>query len=260
LRLTLKLSCLCLLGLLVSPLTAAAQPGTSPTPVIQTGSLKVALDPAAVSFLPIDSEEMRASLCSSRPHPTDWGTLAPRGECNVSVAPPPDIPLNVDGAVPQGSSVRVSLHPGSGEIWHGGGPVDTACGLWDLSMIVDPDAAQPASELNLEISGDNPAQGVFAGVVKLAVRYRFVNRTKGATHDLPAVVSLELSGHWAAVPEGGPSLGPGVSNLMLFTGVSGDVSGGQWAGAPACVTWGGTRCPVCFTPAPDVVPTLNADH
>ncbi len=97
-------------------------------------------------------------------------------------------------------------------------------------MILEPDAAQPASELDLETSGvtseENPAQGVFAGVVKLAVRYRFVNRTKSASYELPAVVSLELSGHWAAVPEGGPSLGPGASNLALFTGISGGAVGG----------------------------------
>jgi hypothetical protein len=257
LRLILKLSCLCLLGLLASPL--AAQLGASP-PVIRTGSLKVAIDPAAVSFLPIDSEELRARLCSGRPTVDHWGAITPRGECNVSVAPPPEFPLEVDSAIARGSSIGVSLHPGGGEIWLVSAPVDTPCGLWDLSLIVDPDSAQPASGLDLETSGESPAQGVFAGVVKLAVRYRFVNRTKGSSHELPAVVSLELSGHWAAVPEGGPSLGPGVSNLMLFTGVSGGVSGGHWASAPACGTWGGTRCHVCFTPGPDVVPALNADH
>jgi hypothetical protein len=258
LRLTLKRSCLCLLGLLASPL--AAQPGSVPPPVIRTGSLKVAIDPAAVSFLPIDREEVGARLCSGRPPIGDWGTLTPRGECNVSVAPPPDIPLYVDSVFPRGSSLQVSLHPGGAEIWRGSTPVDTPCGLWDLSLIVDPDGAQPASELDLETSGgiseESPAQGVFAGVMKLAVHYRFVNRTKGGSYELPAVVSLELSGHWAAVPEGGPSFGPGVSNLMLFTGVSGE----QWAGFPGCVTWGGTRCPVCFTPGPDVVPALNGDH
>lgn len=257
-RLTLKLSCLCLLGLLASPL--AAQPGSSPSPVIRTGSLKIAIDPAAVSFLPIDSEELRTRLCSGRPTVDNWGALTPRGECNVSVAPPPDIPLYVDSVFPRGSSLGVSLHPGGAEIWRGSAPVDTPCGLWDLSLTVDPDSAQPASELDLETSGESPAQGVFAGVMKLAVHYRFFNRTKGASYELPAVVALELSGHWGAVPEGGPSLGPGVSNLMLFTGVSGDVSGGQWASAPACGTWGGTRCQVCFTPGPDVIPTLNGDH
>jgi len=260
LRLVLKLSCLCLLGLLASPL--AAQPGAVP-PVLQTGSLKVALDPAAASFLPIDSEELRARLCSGRPTVDPWGALTPRGECNVSVAPPPDIPLYVDSVFSRGSSLQVSLHPGGAEIWRGSAPVDTPCGLWDLSLIVEPDATQPASELDLETSGvtsgESPAQGVFAGVVALAVRYRFVNRTKGAFFELPAVVSLELSGHWAAAPAG-TSLGPGVSNLMLFTGVSGGASGGQWAGFPACGTWGGTRCPVCFTPGPDVIPALNGDH
>lgn|GEM_PF-2440904 len=259
-RLILKLSCLCLLGLPSSPL--AAQPGAVP-PVIQTGSVDVVLDPAAVSFLPIDGEELRASLCSGRPPVNHWGTLAPRGECNVSVAPPPDFPVEVDSAVQRGSSIRVFLHPGGAEIWRGSAPVDTPCGLWDLSLIVDSDAAQPASELDLETSGvtseESPAQGVFAGVMKLAVRYRFFNRAKGAFLELPTVVSLELSGHWAAAPAG-TSLGPGASNLTLFTGVSGGVSGGQWASAPACGTWGGTRCQVCFTPGPDVIPVLNGDH
>jgi hypothetical protein len=261
LRLILKLSCLCLFGLLASPL--AAQPGLPPPPAVRAGSLNVVLDPAAVSFLPIDTEELREGLCSGRPAVDNWGALSPRGECNVSVAPPPDIPLEVDSAAQKGSSIRVSLHPGGGEIWQGSSPVDTACGLWDLAMILEPDAAQPASGLDLETSGvtsqESPAQGVFAGVVKLAVRYRFVNRTRSASLELPAVVSLELSGHWAAAPAG-TSLGPGASNLMLFTGVSGGVSGGQWASAPACGTWGGTRCQVCFTPGPDVIPALNGDH
>jgi hypothetical protein len=254
LKLALKLSCLCLLGLLASPL--AAQPGAATPPVIQPGSLKVVLDPAAVSFLPIDSEELRASLCSGRPAVDNWGALTPRGECNVSVAPPPGIDLYVDGVTPDGSSSRIALHPGGSILWPGSAPVDTPCGLWDVSWVLEPDAAQPASELALETAGEGPAQGVFAGVVQLAVRYRFVNRTKGTSHELPAVVSLELSGHWAAVPAGGPSLGPGVSNLMLFTGVS----GGQWTSAPTCGTWGGTRCQVCFTPGPDVVSALSADH
>jgi hypothetical protein len=238
LRLILKFSCLCLLGLLASPL--AAQPGAATPPIIQTGSLKVVLDPAAVLFLPVDTEELRAGLCSGRPHVDSWGALAPRGECNVSVAPPPNIDLYVDGVTPDGSSSRIALHPGGSTLWPGSAPVDTPCGLWDVSWVLEPDEAQPASELGLEISGDDPAQGVFAGVVKLAVRYRFVNRTRSTSLELPAVVSLELSGHWAAVPQRGLSLGPGVSNLMLFTGVA----GGQWTSAPVCGTWGGTRCQV----------------
>jgi len=254
LRLILKLSCLCLLGLLASPLVA--QPGSSPSPFIRTGSLKIAIDPAAVSFLPIDTEELRARLCSGRPAVDNWGAISPRGECNVSVAPPPNIDLYVDGVTPDGSSSRIALHSGGSTLWPGSAPVDTPCGLWDVCWVLEPDAAQPASELALETAGEEPAQGVFAGVVQLAVRYRFVNRGKKTSYELPAVVSLELSGHWAAVPAGGTSLGPGISNLLLFTGVS----GGQWASAPACGTWGGTRCPVCLTPGPDVIPVLNGDH
>lgn len=222
-------------------------------PALRPGSLEIAVDPAAASFLPVDTEELALGLCASV-LPDDWdGPIAPRAECDLSVSPPPRLGLFVDDVTPGDSSWRVSLHPERSTAWKGSAPVATSCGLWDVSLVLDPDKQQPVSELALEASGEDPVQGVFSGTVKLALRYRFVNRDDGTTHELPAVIPLELSGHWAAVPAGGPSLGAGASNLVLYAGFT----AGEWMGFPSCATWGGTRCPVCAVPPPDVLDSLS---
>lgn len=239
-----------LLFLFATPLFAGVG---AAAPVLYPGSLEIAVDPAAASFLPVDSEELKLGLCASV-LPGNWdGPIAPRAECDLSVSPPPRLGLFVDDVAPGDSSWRVSLQPRRSTAWKGSAPVATSCGLWDVSMVLDPDREQPVSELALEASGADPAQGVFAGAVKLAVRYRFVNRDDGTTHEMPAVIPLELSGHWAAVPAGGPSLGSTASNLVLYAGFA----GGEWSGFPSCATWGGTRCPVCAAPPPDVLERLN---
>lgn len=221
-------------------------------PVLRPGSLKIAVDPAAVSFLPIDAETLKLNLCSGLP-PDDWDDpLSPRAECDLSVSPPPGITLFVD-AFAVGGNWRVSLKPERSTAWKGSAPVATSCGLWDVSMGLDPDKTQPVSELALERSAADPAQGVFSGVVKLAVRYRFVNRDDDTSYELPTVVPLELSGHWAAVPADGPSLGATASNLVLYAGVV----DGVWQSFTSCGTWGGTRCAACFNPPPDVLDTLS---
>ena len=252
-RLKILFSIPCLCGLFVPSTPLAAQSGTAP--VIRPGRVSVALDPEMLSFLPLDSGALRLNLCDNHTLPVDeWGTISPRGECNLSVAPPPGIDLFLDNAAPVGASWRVSVQPTGSSSWPASSLVDTPCGLWSVAMELDPDPkTQPVSQLSLDPSGTDPAQGVFAGVVKLAVRYRFVNSAKGLSREVPAVVPLELSGHWSAIPEGGPGLGDGASNLVLFTGFF----DAQYSGSPSCGSWAGRACPVCFSPAPDVLDTLN---
>ena len=117
-------------------------------------------------------------------------------------------------------------------------------------MVLDPEPeSQPVSTLTLRASASDPKQGVFAGVVQLAVRYQFANRTEETSFEQPAVVPLELTGHWAIAPEGGPNLGEGASNLVLFAGVIDK----NLESHPACGTWGDRRhCPLCVKPT-DVV-------
>lgn len=259
-RSNLGLPCLGLLGFLALASLPSAALADPATPVIHAGLVKIALDPDAVSFLPIDTSALRQNgLCSGHVLTDGWGTLSPRGECDLSVGPPPPIRVYVSDAVPDSGSFRLSAQPGGSTVWAGSAPVDTPCGLWDVSMVLDPDETQPVSKLALEISTDGPSQGVFSGVMNLAVHYRFVNRNQKVSLAVPAVVPLELSGHWAAVPEGGPSLGPGASNLVLFAGALGGPEG-QWSSVPSCGSaWVGGRCHICTRPPSGVVDTLNLD-
>ena len=246
---------LCLPALFAPPAPLAAQPDGAP-PVLRPGRVSIAVDPAVLSFLPLDSAALRQNLCQNHTIGVDqWGAITPRGDCNLSVAPPPGIDLYLDGVTSAGGSWRVSVQPTGSSSWPARSLVDTSCGRWSVSMELEPDATlQPVSFLSLDPSGTSPAQGVFAGVVKLAVRYHFVNSDKGGSREVAAVVPLELSGHWSAIPEGGPNLGDGASNLVLFTAFF----DAQYSGSPSCGSWAGRTCPVCFSPAPDVLDTLNS--
>lgn len=251
-RLRILLSFLCLFGVVAVPL-AAADPTAAP--LLRTGSLEIALDPDAVSFLPVDSEELRLNLCSGLLHVDGIGTISPRGECDLVVSPPPRLGLFLhDITALAGGSWRVSLQPvpGKSGLWKASGSVSTSCGNWDVSMVLDPDKPQPVSVLALEPSAADPRQGVFAGPLKLAVRYRF-HQDGAIAFELPATVSIELAGHWMAAPASGSGLGADDSNLVLFAGVFGD----QSASVPTCVTWGGVRCEICVEPPPDVLDRLD---
>jgi hypothetical protein len=240
-----------ILCLLAPPLLAAT---SSTAPLVRAGRVEVDADPAALSFLPVDTGVLKDILCSGSPSVHDWDTVTPRGECDLSVSPPPRLGFFASDSRPGDGSLQVSLQPAGWDVWLGSAPVDTACGLWEVSMILDSGKEQPVSQLALAPSPIDPAQGVFAGEAQLAVRYRFVDRDLGTSLEIPAMLSLELSGHWAAVPADGPSLGDGVSNLVLYAGAA----GGEWSAFPTCGTWGGTRCPVCLTPGPDVLETLSS--
>lgn len=227
--------------LLASPLVAQTDPTA---PLIHAGILEVTGDPSTVSYLPLDASLLKDKLCSGD-SPSHWGTLSPRGECDLTVSPPRLGFFGDDSTVLAGSvvgSIHVSLQAASSDAWTVSAPFSTGCGLWDISMVLDSSQEQPASDLALQPSPADPAQGVFAGVAQLAVRFRFVNRDHGTTLELPATIPLELSGHWAADPSAQP--GSEASNLLLYAGaVDGEVSP-----FPACGTWGGTRCHVCLTP------------
>jgi hypothetical protein len=238
------------LSLLVAPPAGA----TDPEALLRPGELEIAVDPAAASFLPIDTTELAPRLCSGLP-PVDWAPpISPRGECDLSVSPPPGLSLFVDDIVALGGSWQVSLHPTGWEPWRGKTPVvTTSCGLWEVSMELDPDEPQPLSEVILKPSTANPAQGAFAGVLSLAVRFRFADPDTGTSLTVPSRLALELHGHWAAVPEGTPGLEDSASNLLLYAGSF----GGELLSMPSCVTWRGSRCPLCLQPPPDVLDRLN---
>jgi hypothetical protein len=242
-----------LLSLLATPLLAASEPAA---PVIRAGSLKIIVDPTAASVLPVDSTALRKLLCSGVP--SGWLPLSASGECDLAVypksLPPPGLDLDVGEIKAADGHLRIAVQPTGWEPWRASAPLATECGLWDIAVDLDPLKPQPVSALALEPSVADPNQGVFAGAVQLAALYRFTRLDPADSIELPAKLSLELSGHWAAVPEGGPSLGEGASNLVLFAGTFGD----QWFAAPACVTWGGLPCEVCLAPPMEVLETLGS--
>ncbi len=231
---------LSILFLLASPLFAAT---SSTGPLVHAGMVEVDADAKALSFLPVDTGAVGAILCSGGPlH--DWGPVTPRGECDLSVSPS-RLGFTVDDSKAGDGLVRVPIQASGWEAWQGSSPVASECGLWDVSMVLDPGREQPVSELALEPSPADPAQGVFAGEVRLALLFRFTNRDLGTSLEVPIDLPLELSGHWTTAPDG-TAPGPGMSNLVLFAGKA----GGEVSPFSTCGTWGNLRCPVCLTSPP----------
>jgi hypothetical protein len=232
-----------LLATLILPTSAAAG-----DPAVHAGALSVVVVPGLPSFLPVDTGTLAATLCGGTPVSFP-SVIGPRGECNLSVGPPPRIDLAAGDGRPDGDgAIHVPLVATASTAWQGSALLSTPCGDWEVSLDLDPAARQPVSDLVLQPSSADPAQGVFAGEVRLAVRYHFFNRTKGSAVEAPAVVPLELSGHWSVVPEGSAAeLPPGISNLELFSGV---FAGASTPVASCGPSWGGGDCHVCLTPAP----------
>lgn len=240
---SLRLSLCCLLAL---PLSAGADPSLP-----RAGTIKITLDPGVTSFLPIDIPTLKAALCNGS-IVNYKGPISPRGECDLTVKVPSGMGvLNADDAARAGSgSWQVPVHFSALGPWKGSAPVDTPCGLWDVSVDLDPESEQPVSTLVLTESEEIPGQGAFASVIELAARYRFANRTDGTRFEVPARLSLDLAGHWATLPQSMPGLADPASNMTsniaLFTR---GVQGRQFS-APACGVWSNTRCAVCLTAEP----------
>ena len=227
-----------------------ATPAAADDPAVHAGAISLAVAPGLPSFLPVDTGTLAATLCGGTPvgFPS---VIGPRAECNLAVGPPPRIDLAAgEGRVGDGT-ILVSLAATASTAWQGSALLTSPCGDWEVSLNLDPAARQPVSDLVLQPSADDPAQGVFAGEVRLAMRYHFYNRTKGSAVEAPAVVPLELSGHWSVAPEGTAlvSGASGASNLALFAAAF----DGESAPVPSCgPSWGGGSCHVCLTPAPNV--------
>jgi hypothetical protein len=239
--------------LLAAPLLAAAGPDV---PFIRPGALEIAFDPRETSFLPVDTEALRQGLCTGF-HGLDGQRppITPAGECEMIVHSPPRLGLFTRGTPVRGSA-HVIIYPTSLPAWEGDTEIVTSCGVWSVSMALDPNETQPASELALEPSTEDSSQGVFAGVVQLAVLFHVADRTGGISLDLPAVIPLDLAGRWAAVPEDDPSLSgvaDDASNLVLFAGLF----DGTWSIVPGQATWGSRPCSVHPLPPSSLLDDLN---
>lgn len=237
LSLSFRLSLCCLLAL---PLSAAGEDLS----LLRAGTIEFTLDPGAISFLPIDTPALKEILCTGFSI-NYLGPISPRGECDLTVQVPSGVNvLSADTPRHAGSGHwQVPIHFSALGPWQGSAPVDTACGLWDVSLVLDPDSDQPVSTLVLTASAETPAQGTFASVIDLAALYRFVHRTDDTLLEVPARLSLDLAGQWATLPPGTPGLADSASNIALFVrGVQ-----GKRFPAPACGAWSATNCGVCAT-------------
>ena len=187
--------CLALLAALSATKANALPVGGS----ITAGEIQLVLSEHATSALPIDIQAMAEANCRTTGEAQSPGNLA---LCRLKVST-------------QGTSHEVGLRNPAAEpmmlrpellklqatgIHLRGEPVETSCGVWEISLDLDTTESQPISPMALKPGSENPGQGVFSTLLEMKVRLRLTNETTGQEIDEPLVLGLGLSGPWSLAP------------------------------------------------------------
>lgn len=233
---------------------------------ISAGRIALAVAQPGGVALAIDLDAMAQELC------TGGGPqiLRASAECSLNVnnwraseqAPPTSIVL-WSGAARAAEDGRISVEvtPSALEL-AGTTLLYTPCGLWQYSLQLDPAAVQSPAPLTLHPAAEQPAQGMFAGVIEVAALLHLVpfdghgQPHESAAIDLPFDFTFQLAGAWATAS--GPLPDPKDSNLLLFAGFA----DGMWLSRPGC-QWTilhGRWCEACLKAEADVLESFNTTH
>lgn len=185
--------CLALLAALSATKATALPVGSS----ITAGDIQLALSEHETSALPIDVQAVAEANC--RPNeeaPHSPGNLA---ECRLKVSTHGTSQVvNLRNQATETILARPELLALQATGIHlGGEPVETSCGVWEVSLDLDTDESQPISPMALKPGSEDPGQGVFSTLLEMKVRLHLTNQTTGQEIDEPLVLGLGLSGPWS---------------------------------------------------------------
>jgi hypothetical protein len=191
-----RISAFCL-GLLavLSATAATASPADSS---ITAGEIQLALSTLETSALPIDIQALAESKCTTGG--TGWWWSGNLAQCRLTVVSVGDAHL-FTFRVQDVPSLQTG-HPDLAALQTtgmvlGGEPVETPCGVWEISLGLDTTDLQPMSPMALKPGPDDPAHGVFSTLLEMKVRLHLANQTTGQEIDEPLVLGLGLSGPWS---------------------------------------------------------------
>jgi hypothetical protein len=208
--------CLAILAALSATKANALPVGSS----ITAGEIQLALSEHATSALPIDIQAMAEANC----RPTEETPQAPGNlaQCRLKVSTQGTsqvVQLWNPAMEPMVLSPELLALQATG-IDLGGDPVETSCGIWEISLNLDTTESQPISPMALKPGSDEPGQGVFSTLLEMKVRLHLTNQTTGREIDEPLVLGLGLSGPWSLAPSDKSNRKDlSTSNLRLLHGV-----------------------------------------
>lgn len=194
---------------LFAALVASKATASSARPDVTPGEVQLVLSSDTVSTFPIDVQEWAETTCD----PTG---LQLRNQPVCHLTTPESKPV-----------LRLAIQPGGpGQPvqWQIIGlnlslaPVETSCGIWDVSLTLDPTNPQPATPVILTPASDDPGHGIFAGVLEMSTNLLLSNRDTGQIAAANLRLGLNLGGPWTlSSPESAAG-----SNLLLFADHGGD--------------------------------------
>jgi hypothetical protein len=182
------------------------------------------------SALPIDLAKVAAKVCdgSATSTPMDPDPFDPMAKCTLTSHNP--------GPNHGGGSLKILVSPKAasdkaapedaapeGFLWRVSRlaleiskPIETPCGLWDASLDLDAERAQPDSRVVLqEVAGD-PQSGVLAGVLAVDAVLHLSHRETGRTVDLAVPLAFDVAARWSLAAADGSD--PEEPRARLFLG------------------------------------------
>ena len=202
-----RLFCLAL-ALLVSLGAGGAASAQGP---FRPGTVELDLSANAISSLPLDPSLWAEGLCDPTVEPP-----ARMAKCHIVVRtvkepPPPGRAMKIGVTVPEGRGTpHASVRDLALAVYE---DIQTSCGPWNATVILDPAREQPSVPLALQEVPLDPGRGVFAGALEMRTILRLTHSGTGRTADFPLRARLHLTGLWVLDPSVGT---PASSDLVLL--------------------------------------------
>jgi hypothetical protein len=236
---------LCLLGIGLAAVLST--PATAASWTVEPGAVSFSFPPELPTDLGLDLAAISSAICP--PAERHLAKITASGNCSLGGSPEGNRETGdvtaalAHGAVLEaGQTNELALSVTTFD-FVGAAPLQTACGAFDFSLSLDPDARQPLSELLFVVTDDRAPAGTFSGILRAHVLLHLTPVGGGHPLDLPLELDLPVGGPW--------TLAGGTPVLLARR------EDGVWRAAASCLETARRCGPFCLTGSAARIDPLN---
>lgn len=225
---------LCLLGIGLAAVLSI--PATAASWTVEPGSVSFSFPPQLPTDLGLDLAAISSAICP--PVERRLAKITASGNCSLGGSPEGNRETgDVTAALAHGAVLDAGQ---TNELsltvtafgFAGAAPLQTACGAFDFSLSLDPDARQPLSELLFVVTDDRVPAGTFSGILRAHALLHLTPAGAGHALDLPLALDLPVGGPW--------TLAAGTPVLLARR------ENGVWRAVPSCLETARPCGPLCL--------------